>query len=253
VATTLTSFIYEVTRGEKLILKIFTSTGAEDEKASSEVLTAWNGNGAVKLMAFDKGALLIERLEGANLYCFSESNQENQATDVFTQIIKKIHSCAIPKEHSIPDLSELFKPLRSFTDFPPDKKYLFQKAMEISHLLLSTQNEVVILHGDLHHENVMKRKNGEYICFDPKGFIGDPCYEIATILKNPWGFPQISEREDLCLERAKVLADSLGLSLSRIIDFAFVHMCLSTMWAIQDGQDFAHQMKVASFLERHVS
>ncbi|WP_413287938.1 aminoglycoside phosphotransferase family protein [Bdellovibrio sp. HCB337] len=253
VATTPTSFIYEVSRDEDLILKIFTETGAIDEKASSSVLAAWNGNGSVELKASDDGALLIERLEGPNLYFYSESKNETKATEIFVHIIKKIHSSPLPKNHSIPELSTLFKTLYDFTGSPEKHRPLFQKSVEVARSLISTQNKVVLLHGDLHHENVMKRKHGEYVCFDPKGFIGDPCYEIATILKNPWDFPEISENEKLCIERANMFADSLKLPVQRILEFSFVHMCLSAMWAIQDGQDYSHQMKIAQFLESYIS
>lgn len=252
-ATTPTSFIYEVLKSEKFILKILTESGAVDEKASSAVLSAWDGQGAVALKAFDEGALLIERLEGSNLYSFSEVNQEEKATEIFIQIIRKIHAHPIPQTHSIPNLSVLFKPLEKFTQFSSDNRQLFEKAVRVSQQLLATTADVVVLHGDLHHENVMQRKSGEYVCFDPKGFIGDPCYEMATILKNPWAFPAISEREDLCLARAQRFADALQLPLDRILNFAFVHMCLSAMWAIEDGQDPSHQMTIASFLEKHVS
>lgn len=252
-AVTPTSSIYEVSKGEDLILKIFTPSGAIDEKSSSEVLKIWNGDGAAHLHAFDEGALLIERLYDPHLDSFSAKNEEDQATEIFIQIIQKIHVHPIPRNHTIPELATLFKPLDTFTQFPASRKNLFQKAVEISHSLLATQQNVVVLHGDLHHENVMMRKTGEYVCFDPKGFIGDPCYEIATILKNPWSVPQISENEDLCLARAERLAKVLELPLQRILDFAFVHMCLSTMWAFQDGQDPTHQLRIASFLEKHVS
>lgn len=252
-ATTPTSFIYEVSSGEDFILKILTPIGLQDEKESAAVLTAWQGRGAVSLKAFDQGALLIERLEGPNLYAFSASDQEEQATQILCGIIRKIHANPIPQRHTIPLLGVLFEPLMNFQQIPSDKKKLFKKAVEMGRHLLQTQSEVVLLHGDLHHENVMKRKTGEYVCFDPKGFIGDPSYEIATILKNPWDYPAISEREDLCLARAQSFAEALQLPLDRILGFAFVHMCLSAMWALQDGGDPSHQLKIASFLESHVS
>lgn len=252
-ASTPTSNVYEVVRDEKFILKVFTKAGAEDERASASVLQVWGGKGAVKLMVFDTGALLMERLEGPNLYSYSKNGGEPKATEVFVSIIKKIHSIPIPSEHSIPEISALIKPLEKFSSLELPDRDLFRKAHEVGSNLLKTTDTKVVLHGDLHHENVMRRKSGEYVCFDPKGFIGDPAYEIATILKNPWDYPEISENEFTCIERAKTFSTLLHLPLARVLKFAFVHMCLSTMWAIEDGNDFSHQFKIAQFLRKYAS
>lgn len=250
-ANTPTSHIFEVLREEEpLILKIFTELGMQDEGKSEEVLSIWNGCGAVQVIASDPSALLFEKLEDPNLYDFSERNQEDTATEIFVQIIQKIHSVSIPNKHSLPDLFHLLAPMQNF-----DHQQLlpFQRAFEIGLDLLKTESRKVLLHGDLHHENVLRRKNGDYVCFDPKGFIGDPCYEIAAILRNPWAYPKISEDESTCIHRANTFSKLLNLPLDRILKFAFVQMCLSVMWAVQDGRDYNHQLKIARFLEKYTS
>lgn len=132
--------------------------------------------------------------------------------------------------------------------FPPpiELKDHFSKAHELSKKLISTQTNEVLLHGDLHHENVLSRSNGEFVCFDPKGFIGDPSYEIATILKNPWNHPEISQDIHLFTDRARYFAKELQLPINRIFSFAYVHLCLSIAWSIEDGQAYTYQKKILS-------
>jgi len=252
-ASTPTSFIFEVHQEkEALILKIFTPTGAVDEKHGAEVLNLWNGQGAAKVIAHDEGAVLLEKLYGPNLYSFSELDREDLASELFISIIKKIHAVKVPEQHHIPTLKKLFEPLYKFQTGPEEIMPLVMQALFLADELQMTEERTVVLHGDLHHENVMRRSSGDYVCFDPKGLIGDPCYEIATILKNPWDYPQISHKETLCIERAAKFANSLKLSYERIIKYAFVHMCLSMMWALEDGRDYSHPFEIAQFLEKHV-
>jgi len=252
IAETATSSLYAVEREEPLVLKIFTEMGAKDELNGGAALRAWAGNGAVHLKDSDEGAVLIERLYGPNLYALSESGHENEATKIFSEIIKKIHSVKTQDLKDIPSLETLFSSLKYYQEYGYSR-HLFKKALEVSEQLLASQTKTVLLHGDLHHENVMKRKGGEYVCFDPKAFLGDPAYEIATILKNPRDYPSISQNEATCLRRAADFSKSLGLPIDRILGFAFVHVCLSTLWSIQDGLDSSRYLKNAIFLLKHIS
>lgn len=237
---------------ETLILKIYTQVGAVDEMHGAEILSLWSGQGAAKVFAYDNGAVLIEKLYGPDLYAFSEMGREDLATEVFINIIKKIHAVQVPEQNTLPPLKKLFETLYKFKKGPEEIMPLVLHALYLADELQMTQEHTVLLHGDLHHENVMRRSSGDYVCFDPKGFVGDPSYEIATILKNPWDYPQISQIEQVCLERAAKFARALKLPYERILKYAFVHMCLSMLWALEDGLDYSHQYEIALFLEKHV-
>ena len=52
--------------------------------------------------------------------------------------------------------------------------------------LLATTNKMVALHGDLHHENILRNGDG-WMCIDAKGLIGDPAVEGAAYVCNPMG------------------------------------------------------------------
>lgn len=239
---TATGHIYKVDSiNGPAILKIFTDTGIVNESAGTIFLKNLAGKGAAKLYEYDDRAQLIEYLPGHNLYHFSKKNNEDEATKNFIEIIKKIHSCEnFLDKNKLTPIKDLFK-LFDRINPPDDLISVFNKARKLSRHLLATQVTEVLLHGDLHHENILKNNNGEFVCFDPKGMIGDPAYELGTTLKNPWDCPEISQNIETFKSRALNFSKELNLPLERIIGFAFIHLCLSIGWAIEDGYEYSHQ------------
>jgi len=65
----------------------------------------------------------------------------------------------------------------------PMEEYAGRKDPLVSHLL-DTTDKVVTLHGDLHHENILKHGSG-WMCIDAKGLLGDPAIEGAAFVCNP--------------------------------------------------------------------
>lgn len=243
--STFTSDVYKAnSKYGKVVLKILNDVGVKDELAGTYFLDNCNGNGVVKLFEYNERALLMEYLPGDNLYQFSKIGDENKASEIFCSIIKKIHTVdKINHRDRLIQYTELFE-IFDRVSLPVELQDYFSKARELSRKLVSTQNKEVLLHGDLHHENVISRLNGEFVCIDSKGLIGDPSYELATTLKNPWDYPEISQDINLFKSRAKYFSRELNLPIDRIIGFSFVHLCLSVAWAIEDGHNYSHQENI---------
>jgi streptomycin 6-kinase len=53
--------------------------------------------------------------------------------------------------------------------------------------LLATQRDVVALHGDMHHENVLRFGSRGWLAIDPKGLTGERGFDYANIFCNPDG------------------------------------------------------------------
>lgn len=234
------------------VLKIFTDLGKHDERGGSIFLGALKGDGAALLYEYDDRAQLMEYLPGPNLYEFSQKGQEDKATEIFVGLVKKIRSKKIvASQEQLMTMRDLFKIFDRVSP-PRELADLFTKAQKLSKQLVATQTEEILLHGDLHHENVMKNSRGEYVCFDPKGIMGDPAYELATTLKNPMAYQETSQNLEMFKKRAISFSKELNLPLERIVGFAFIHLCLSVGWAIEDGGDYSHQeallKKVVAFI-----
>ncbi len=55
---------------------------------------------------------------------------------------------------------------------------------ELAQELLLSQGEPVLLHGDLHHYNLLQHQD-TWLAIDPKGVVGEREFEIGAFLRNP--------------------------------------------------------------------
>ena len=152
------------------------------------------GNHCVKLLNEDPelGALLLERLNpGQSLKSFFPS-QDAQAIRVACEVIKELQSVPPLNQKQFPNLSDWFKILDTIQGIPP--QYL-KKAKAIGTNLLATTTKTILLHGDLHHENILSSGNNNWVAIDPQGVIGDPVYEVGPFIRNP--LPEITQHPDV--------------------------------------------------------
>jgi len=91
----------------------------------------------------------------------------------------------------------------------------------------------VVLHGDLHHFNVLEHE-GEWLAIDPHGYIGPPIFEVGAMMKNPW--PDILNTDDmpaLMTRRINLLANELAWSATAVAQSAFVYSVISLLWDME--------------------
>lgn len=125
--------------------------------------------------------------------------------------------------------------------------HYLQKVRKLRDELLQTSKPDVLLHGDLHHDNILQNVN-DWVVIDPKGVIGEPVYEVAAFIRNP--MPELlnhADAQNIIHNRITHFAEALELSGGRIIDWYFVQAMLSWVWALEDGCDanyFEHLTKI---------
>ncbi len=112
---------------------------------------------------------------------------------------------------------------------PPDP---LATAKAIAHELLSSPTSRTLLHGDLHHQNILAGPNGSWITIDPKGLVGERGYDIAAWMMNPWGLPLSDDYVDIGNRRLDILAEALGEDRSRLAKWAVFHAALSLCWSL---------------------
>ena len=140
------------------VLKVLNEAGKKHEAVGATFLKACKGQGVAKLYQYDDGAHLIERLYGENLYQFSKIDHEEKASKHFVEIIKQIHAVDY-KALDLKPVSFLFDAFNR-VNVPADLKDLIDQGSELAKNLQKTQIQNVLLHGDLHHENILQRKSG---------------------------------------------------------------------------------------------
>jgi streptomycin 6-kinase len=190
--------------------------------------------GAVNVLAEDNGLLLMQHaIPGTSLKNHFPS-QDKEAVQITCNLIKKLHQASIPKDHNFPHIKDWLAALDNNHDI---ETRLLIKARILRDKLLKSANADVLLHGDLHHDNILKHDDN-WIVIDPKGIIGDPAYEIGAFIRNP--IPELINQENavrMIQERINLFAAGLNLAPERIAAWCFVQTILVWIWSLEDHCD----------------
>lgn len=215
-----------------IILKI----GIDLEIVENEAhcLQYFGGHGCIKMLAYEAsiGAILLEHAIPGNSLKQYFPNQEAQAIHATSQVIQALRQVPRPTSTNFPTIADWLKPLNDAWDLPAP--YL-EKARDLQQALLSTQGAPILLHGDLHHDNILSYGKS-WIAIDPKGVIGEIDYEIGAYLRNP--IPDLNHHPDarkIIHQRIHAFSAALQLDPQRLASWNYVQAVLSACWMIADN------------------
>ena len=228
-----------------IILKL----GLDNEGLTREAFTlkCFAGHGAaVKILSEDDGMLLLERaMPGTSLKSYFP-DREQESIEIACGVMKKLHKANIPVAHNFPHIKDWLTTLDKDWNIP---NHYLQKAKKLRDELLQTSEVDVLLHGDLHHDNILQ--NGDdWLVIDPKGVIGEPAYEVAAFIRNP--IPELLNYYDapnIIQSRVTRFAAALELTERRIIDWCFVQAVLSWVWALEDDCDASYFQQLTKIFD----
>jgi len=93
----------------------------------------------------------------------------------------------------------------------------------------------VVLHGDLHHDNVLDGDLRGWLAIDPKGLVGERGFEYANLFRNPdLGCALAPGRMQ---RRIQIVAQEAGLDFRRLLDWVVAYAGLGAAWSLEDGDD----------------
>lgn len=202
-----------------------------DGLGESVALQQWAGHGAVELWGADprRGALLLERLRSEDL----TGVDVLEACEVVGELYGLIHRPPTPR---LPDLRALVSGwLDDVRALPRDAvpSRFVDQALASGPRLLADEPTAVI-HGDLHYENVLRGERRPWLVIDPKGFAGDPAYELAPMLWNRWS--ELGDDPGTGIrDRFFALVDASGLDERRCRDWVVVRALVNVAWEHVDS------------------
>jgi streptomycin 6-kinase len=252
-AQTATSSLYKVLTTDGLaVLKIFSKIGVEDEKGAVEAMRWYGGEGAIQLLNFDEGAMLLEYVDGEDLVTLVKHGEDETATQVIIDVLKRL--LRQNQDNAPRRLTSLRRRFRSlFKKAEEDRRMgttsLFIRGAVVARDLLADQGPPYVLHGDIHHENIMHHSRRGWLAIDPKGLIGDKVYDAANALCNPISLPKVVQSRERLLRRASAMAAGLDINRARLLSYVFAHACLSASWSLEDGQSPSFGMAMAEIAE----
>lgn len=225
--------------GREMVLKI--SPAPAEIRHEALALEYWGGRGAVRLEATDssRGALLLERVvPGHSLEALALSD-DRAATEVASGVIAELQCVGSPPPKDLPTIETWLVSLQlsARPDAPGQLAQVCREAQVVAHDLLCTSDDWVVLHGDLHHDNVLSVGHEGWIATDPKGLLGPHELETAALLRNP-RHHVLAQSDPAALIRSRILelTKRLGYDPRRMAQWGFVLAALAATWALEDGE-----------------
>ncbi|MGI8854278.1 MAG: aminoglycoside phosphotransferase family protein [Thermomicrobiales bacterium] len=225
------------TDGSTAILKVCVPTG--EFALQVEALRLFDGRGAVRLLASDPDdeTMLLEGCEPGTLRQVTTVD-DDQATTIACGVMRQLWRPALPTS-PFPtmfdwnaDLGRLRPQYGGETG--PFPRVLVEEVETLLAELTVSAPAPILLHGDLHYDNILPARRQPWLAIDPKGLTGEPAYETGALLYNP--YPLLLGGPDpkrTLARRIDQLADELSLDRVRVRGWGLVRATLSSWWHVE--------------------
>ena len=201
-----------------------------------------NSNNGLNLMCkpyeadVDNGVLLIERImPGIQL---RDESGLNTRLDVFCGLFRGLHRPPADKSKYptyMDWVSRIAAYMRSRADSCADFTKLSEKmtkAEEICRHLWEKYPANMLLHGDLHHDNILLGGDG-YRVIDPKGVVGNAVFDIPRFILNEDDLDKGNNYAQI----SRIIAEKLGVSERDIALLFYVETCMANSWNVESGNE----------------
>ena len=235
------NLVYRVKRhGVSLVLK----TGYPEPELFTEltVLQRWRDRlGCVQLEDCDDttGVMLMQRVDPGTEFrsSFRGIARSRQSIDLFGQVPVTLDP---GEETGLPSykdwMARAFRIYRKSgsgnAGFAEFSGYL-EQAEEIFRTLERRVQDNALLHGDLHHENILwDLPSSSWIAIDPKGVTGPRILECGRYMHNFLEDEAPASIREVLEVRAETLSESLGFDSEEILATGFLDLVLAVSWTL---------------------
>ena len=214
-----------------------------------EALRVYGGRSAVMLLKADPthGAMMLESVQpGTTL---SEIKNDEEATTIATDVMRSLWRRA-PEHHPFAAMSEFEGGVEWL------RACLANKRGPIPGTLLSRAEgllresaapaEPVLLHGDLHHDNILSAERVPWLAVDPKGVVGDPAYDVGPFLYNH--LFETDRPGSVLRRRVDQMSEELGFERDRIVGAAIPRAVLAAWPSGSSGEPWQDPLRCAELL-----
>ncbi|MER7112165.1 aminoglycoside phosphotransferase family protein [Streptomyces sp. NPDC000229] len=204
----------------------------EESEGEAPALRAWDGRGAVRLLADDPetGTLLLERLdEGRHLSAVQDARE---ATRILAELMARLVAVEAPAgmrglgdvaAEMLDDVTGAVEELER----EEDRRLLRDCAAAVREVAGEPGDR--LLHWDLHFDNVLASDREPWLAIDPKPLAGDPGFELLPSLFNRFDPSEVLWRFDL-------MTEVLGLDRERARAWTLGRVLQDSLWDVEDGE-----------------
>ena len=235
------NFVMAVQRsdGTPAVLKLGVPT--PDFLSEMAALSVYAGAGMCRVLESDAvlGAMLLERvMPGETLLALDERAAVLAAVSVMRELQRSL-------PHGV-HLRRLVDQWRNASEglpiklgrpspLPPD---LVAEADDIYAEIRIRRSPEVVLHGDLHHWNILSSGDHGWLAIDPHGVLGPPECEVGAFMLNPNDGRLVRpDAREILSARLDLFAAELGHDRESMRRVALAYAVLSATWSAEDGSD----------------
>jgi len=251
------NFVAPATQAESGAACVFKAVAPYlDADTEGDALALYAGQGAARLLQRDiaGGVLLLERCLPGDELATLFPDRDDEASAIAGDIMVKLWR-PLTSAHPFTPLDAWTGVLERLYGFfggtagPMDKRVV-DAAIGLRRELLAHPPETVLLHGDLHHHNILRTfaratvavagksdvDQPGWLAIDPKGLVGEKAYEPGCLFYNPVGeWHTHVDGPRLTRRRADIIVAHTGLDLKRLLGWAVVQGIVSSAWDYEGG------------------
>ncbi|TYS52074.1 aminoglycoside phosphotransferase family protein [Bacillus infantis] len=220
--------------GTEAVLKLSVPGG--ESKGEAYALEQLKGPGVVEVYEADveKGILLLEKVSPGSTLAGVEDDEE--AAGIAANLMKNLW---VPAKDSsdLPGMEERHQSLQRILREKPEglgpiTASMLNEANSIFAENIRNTADNFLLHGDLHHYNILDGGKNGWIIIDPKGLIGEKEYDVIQYLLNR--LPE-TDAESIISKRINLFAEKAGLERDKLISWGYAHSILSASWSWEES------------------
>ncbi len=196
-----------------------------EEARGGRLMAWWGGDGAARVLAHHGPALLLERATGGSLAGVADDEASRRICDVS----RRLHS----RRAGTPPLAPLRRWFRALGPAAARHGGVLAEADAVARALLDEPRDPVVLHGDLHHGNVLDFGARGWLAIDPKGLWGERGFDYANLFRNPDAATALAPGR--LARQAELVAGCAGLERDRLLAWVVAVAGLSAAWNLSDG------------------
>ncbi len=213
-----------------------------EERRGGLLMAWWAGQGAACVLAQEGDALLMERADrfGKSLAEFSQTGRDDEASRIICSTVSKLHTA---RACNPPELVPLARWFEALYPVAATQGGIFNLSAATATELLATRRSDVVLHGDIHHQNILDFGERGWLAIDPKGLVGEQGFDYANIFCNP--DETTATAPGRLARRVALIATLANIDRRRLLQWIVAWSALSAAWLLEDGEAATLPLRVA--------
>lgn len=237
-----------------VIFKILLNNGFDKEISALKLFQSSKFVSLYEYSMADKVYLMEKITPGTTLF---EGTTRNKRIEIVSNLFNELHP-EPPANQVFATYFDWFKcgeiGTRNRRDCDALRFYL-EKAEKTILYVNENYPRRLLLHGDLHHENILKSGGGEYKVIDPKGVVGDPVFDLSRFILDEFRDDLTSEPKSAVVDFVQAVGGSVNIPCNTLLQCLFIETViwlfreeLSQGASLQECEGLIANMKTANEL-----